>query len=571
MHFEILPVYRDTVNHFVCANNLPYAWQGQDLSESGFYSDTLTSFYGCDSILTLNLNVLPSFNVYDTVTVYKVDLPYEFGTQWLTGSGTYIELFNTVNGCDSVVTLTLLIDSTDNRPPDIFCQNTTLTLDENGLASLNIEDAYSYAYDASGIKSITSDKIDFTCSDIGEQKVRIKATDNNDNSLSCTSTVTIVDELPPVISSVGKITVTTEGDDCSMTVDYPEIIADDNCGTESLYLIEGLGPDGRFPVGVTTEIWVAEDASGNRDTMSFTVTVEEVVSDPGFDAVEDLEIPEDAGWITLDIENITDGSPCTDYQTSLSFNIFDNELIADYQIEYTSGDNSGDIKILPAQNAFGESQAVIKLTNEGTGKEYSDTMNIHITPVNDPPFFLEPFGDIEMNPGDTLRIELSPEYNTIFGDVDDDLLQLAVKQQNGENVPDWLLFRNDSLFAYPSVADSGCTELVIEITDSHGETASSQFDICVSPYVGIDDPLSREIRVYPNPTSGKVFIDLSGFSGVLKDLAVVNIAGQEIIHRRISGEMRQEVDLSRFTSGIYILKIIGEDVDMNFRIILKAE
>jgi hypothetical protein len=40
-------------------------------------------------------------------------LPYSFGSQSLTASGTYTEIFQTVHGCDSTVTLNLTVNSVD--------------------------------------------------------------------------------------------------------------------------------------------------------------------------------------------------------------------------------------------------------------------------------------------------------------------------------------------------------------------------------------------------------------------------------------------------------------------------
>lgn len=555
----------------ICPNDLPYTWQSLSLSAPGIYSDTLTSTLGCDSILTLNFNVYPDYNVYDTVSVYEVDLPYVFNSKPLTEEGNYTELFTTVYGCDSLVTLTLVIDTTDIIQPNILCRNTELRLDENGLATLNVEDAYSYVYDASGIKSVKAHLTDFTCDDIGVHQVRVTATDNFDNSFYCTALITVKDDLPPVFSNVADLVVATTGNDCTAEVDYPDIVADDNCGVEELFLLEGLGPDGRFPLGTTTESWVAVDASGNSDTISFTVTVEEAVSDPGFDPVEDLETDEDSGWATIELTNVTDGSPCFDYQTNFEVFFSDQELIAEYQIEYTAGDHTGYLKVLPAPDAYGESQMVIKLRNTENGKEHSDTLNIKVLPVNDPPYFLESYNTVEINTGDTLVYDLGSGYNTIFGDIDDDVLEISLEGPDGGDLPDWIIFRDDSLFLYPLAADTGCIELMVEIKDPHGATADSPLNLCVSPVVGIDDLVLGDIRVYPNPTNGKVYIDLSRFKGTVNELTLITINGSKVMHRMVNDEIRQELDLSHLTSGIYILKVTGNHVNKNFRIVLKTE
>jgi len=57
---------------------------------------------------TIN-NLLPEVNL----SVCESELPYSFGTQNLTTSGTYTETFQTIHGCDSTVTLNLTVNSVD--------------------------------------------------------------------------------------------------------------------------------------------------------------------------------------------------------------------------------------------------------------------------------------------------------------------------------------------------------------------------------------------------------------------------------------------------------------------------
>ena len=51
--------------------------------------------------------------LYEEITICASDAPYIFGGQVLTKSGTYTEAFRTVHGCDSVVTLILDVKTVD--------------------------------------------------------------------------------------------------------------------------------------------------------------------------------------------------------------------------------------------------------------------------------------------------------------------------------------------------------------------------------------------------------------------------------------------------------------------------
>ena len=103
---EILPV---VTNDTICSGE-PFAWRGKAYSASGTYSDTVTTSTGCDSIYTLNLHVLPLIpdTVVNAITCYGES--YIIGDSIVTTpvANKKIVLPST-SGCDSVVYLNLTI------------------------------------------------------------------------------------------------------------------------------------------------------------------------------------------------------------------------------------------------------------------------------------------------------------------------------------------------------------------------------------------------------------------------------------------------------------------------------
>ena len=101
----------------VCADALPFVWNGVTFAEAGTQSATLTAYTGADSVVTMTLHVNPlSYNTIDT-SVVQNSLPYHYvngqidttfgvGTPMLSTS--QFVLSNS-NGCDSVVTLILTV------------------------------------------------------------------------------------------------------------------------------------------------------------------------------------------------------------------------------------------------------------------------------------------------------------------------------------------------------------------------------------------------------------------------------------------------------------------------------
>ncbi|WP_222845938.1 T9SS type B sorting domain-containing protein [Flavilitoribacter nigricans] len=107
LNLTVLPILTETIDAEICDNDF-YTFGNQNISTPGTYTETFTSSIGCDSTVTLNLTVLPTFTEAVTAEICDGD-SYEFGTQTLTTGGTYTEIFTAANGCDSTVTLTLTI------------------------------------------------------------------------------------------------------------------------------------------------------------------------------------------------------------------------------------------------------------------------------------------------------------------------------------------------------------------------------------------------------------------------------------------------------------------------------
>lgn len=107
-----LYTYIDAV---ICEGNV-YNEHGFDTSTPGIHEIKYQAVMGgCDSIVVLNLDVFPAIPATsDAVTVKETDLPFTYRDTKVfpvgTVSGTYPVMFVSVNGCDSIVNLTLTIE-----------------------------------------------------------------------------------------------------------------------------------------------------------------------------------------------------------------------------------------------------------------------------------------------------------------------------------------------------------------------------------------------------------------------------------------------------------------------------
>jgi hypothetical protein len=109
----IYPIINTSLNANIC-NGSGYFFNNTILTSSGIYRDTLTSIHGCDSILTLNLLVFP---VSQTTLNYSICSGQSilFDGQLLTTTGLYYDTLINVNGCDSIITLNLNVYNSSTK------------------------------------------------------------------------------------------------------------------------------------------------------------------------------------------------------------------------------------------------------------------------------------------------------------------------------------------------------------------------------------------------------------------------------------------------------------------------
>ncbi|MBI2966499.1 MAG: NHL repeat-containing protein, partial [Bacteroidetes bacterium] len=102
------PILIGTDAAAICQGNA-YTFGTQTLTSAGIYNETFVAANGCDSVVTLILTINPTATTTASAAICQGN-SYIFGTQTLDSSGVYNEIFNSVSGCDSTVTLTLTVN-----------------------------------------------------------------------------------------------------------------------------------------------------------------------------------------------------------------------------------------------------------------------------------------------------------------------------------------------------------------------------------------------------------------------------------------------------------------------------
>ena len=84
-----------------------FNWNGTTYTTSGQFVDTLQTSSGCDSIVTLNLEVSNNVNYVDTIFVCD---SLEINGVNYTSSFDYTDTLQTIDGCDSIVSLNINVN-----------------------------------------------------------------------------------------------------------------------------------------------------------------------------------------------------------------------------------------------------------------------------------------------------------------------------------------------------------------------------------------------------------------------------------------------------------------------------
>lgn len=128
-----------SINVNVCQS---YTWSlnNTTYTNSGVYSDTLVNMYGCDSIITLNLTILPvQTNVVSITQCDSYTSPQ--GNTYNT-SGAYNETYSNISGCDSIVTINLTITNLQNTVSISNCGNYISPLGNSYSSSGTYQEIY---------------------------------------------------------------------------------------------------------------------------------------------------------------------------------------------------------------------------------------------------------------------------------------------------------------------------------------------------------------------------------------------------------------------------------------------
>ena len=187
------------------------------------------------------------------------------------GENTVTLTVTDVNGNEATCSTTVTVE--DATAPTAVCQDITVQLGAGGTATIDASDIDDGSSDACGIASLALDNTSFTCADIGANTVTLTVTDNNGNASTCTSTVTIEDNIAPEALCQDITVQLDENGATSIIASDIDNGSNDACGIASLSIDKTSFTCS--DVGGNTVTLTVTDNNGNSSTCLATVTVED--------------------------------------------------------------------------------------------------------------------------------------------------------------------------------------------------------------------------------------------------------------------------------------------------------
>lgn len=254
--------------------------------------------------------------------------------------GTYLLIWTFDDGNGNQTTLPQTVIVNDSTPPTVVCQNLTVQLDANGLATITAAQIDNGSIDSCGLMSLFVSQDTFTSADLGQNMVSLIATDVNGNQDSCMAMVTVIGANAPVavcqdvtlyLDSLGSAYLSPAALDSGSTVSF---------GSPQL----SVGQDSFdcTTLGLNLVYLSVSDSLGNVDSCLAMVTVLDTIAPVVICQALSLML-DSTGFIVIDPTMIDGGSSdnCGIQSMSLSQDTFTVADIGMQTLTLTVVDESG--------------------------------------------------------------------------------------------------------------------------------------------------------------------------------------------------------------------------------------
>ncbi|GEM_PF-3885318 len=336
---------------------------------------------------------------------------------------------------------------------------------------------------------------------VGEYTIIWTYTDKNGNFSTQQQKVFVEDNEPPVPEHTNLPEVVVA---CSTVLEPPK--ADDNCAGEIIAITSD--PIVYTKRGDYVVNWVYYDGNGNKVVQQQSVRVtDHIVPVPDS---PNLPVITDECSVSLKPPTATDD--CDGKIIATTRHDVDIDIQGEYEVEWVYTDESGNFS--------------------------SQIQRVVINDVTKPRVVAAKNSVVEMN-SDT-------EYK-----VPDKLLDPSSVYDNC-GVKSVINDFNNSETLEGAILGYGTTNVRWTVTDYNGNESYADISVSVSLPSGLDDIFKTTVRVYPNPSNGKIYINLNEFDADYLD--VKDVTGI-VVYTNINPSGTVVIDLDDKLSGLYFITI----------------
>ncbi|MFT6017800.1 MAG: thiol-disulfide isomerase/thioredoxin [Saprospiraceae bacterium] len=508
---------------------------------------------------------------------------------------TYSVVATDANGCSNNSTVSIIAN--DDIAPSAVAQDVSISLDGNGMATIDADMVDAFSFDNCEITSRTLDLYQFDCANLGENIVQFTVTDGAGNTSMTTAMVTVLDNISPIITC----DQTTVMGNCSEVVNYVLPTGADNCSANPAELLIGLGSGAVFPVGNSIEVYRVTDNSGNSSTCSFTVVVEDTEA-PEITCTSNIVLTGCAQEVSYNLPSAIDACSTVGTPTLMSglgtgsifpvgtttetYEVADgagNTTMCSFTITITN-DVDGTISALQ-NSCYDQDNGSATVTGSGGAGPYAyDWGNGQTTSSAtdlSPASYSVIVTDVNGCSNQVfVTISANPEISSALDNLQDEsgsdangAIAITPEGGSGDFTYEWT--SNNGFFSTDEdIVDLTAGTYSCIITDSEG------CSIPVGPFVvasvtAINDPaFAAQVSIYPNPTSGEVQINLSeNLKGADIAFEVFSITGQQLKSTVVLplNNNAFTLDISTEVNGIYLVKIRIDDEILVKRIVLNRD
>ncbi len=496
---------------------------GVTYSQPDTITGLLPATVGCDTVATYVLQFAPQPTVSRTISFCPGDSVKIDGVAY-SQPDTVISLLPAAVGCDTIATYFLELAPQPTRTLTIFfCPGDSVTID--GVAYGQPDTVMGFIPAAVGCDTLATYVLVLAPQPTVTRTLEFCSGDSvKVNGVVYTQPATIVFNIPAaegcdtvatyilkyivspeptavVVNCPGDITVEADPNASGMVVTYAQPTATTNCVCPGVQLIlqQGLPSGSIFPLGITKVCYNGRDTCGNAITCCFNVTVEE--STPC-----DIKV---INCIKYELLSITE-----DAKKRKTYRIRTTNNCANRMIYLAIQVPNGVVADLPANNS---------IFTAASGRTY-----------------------LVRNPN------YSPFYSVRYSSVSDSI-------QNGESD----VFR----YTLPPQADPDYIHVMVRLEPFIYYEAHLNTFYCP---IGFEDPAGKPehstgqqragdaFNLFPNPTDGTLFADLSDWAGQKVQLRVYSAQGRLLQSAPVLADYTaQPVDLpANLSNGMYLLEVV---------------